>query len=314
MQKKKVHITFKAHSEGEPYQTDPLPPDVKAFVMEHSEGRMAGHPWKVPATPLNIHDDTVFKFMRKVLDSGIRLEAGETFIDRGQERRMKKLVKDTNLAFKAAVDNPTFEHIRDYYAQNAEYTRFRHDLIKRTIGALSSEGRIEGEFGTQHSLLHKELLDEGIEVSRTISSILFGWDPIVCRKLQYGMGPDDVPAIEYKKAFAELTMPYPWFDSMMCGKPGELLTDSDVRFLSIVQNAMFDRMSEGRLDDMLRREDYAAVFLDNGLANPFVSPSKKSDFAGLLDRNARERPKSLAGFLWRRMKASGEAEKHLAGS
>lgn len=262
-----------------------MPADVKAFVVEHSAGRMRDEPWELPGFSLSRHDETYLTFLREVLRSGRKLVAGETFITPDEEHAMLELIRDESEASKTASRAPLLANIKDYFVKASKVESYRHGLIKRTIKELAAEGKVDGQYGTRHSLLHHELVKDGVDASRTVRPQLFGWNSIVIRKLAAGMSPDDISDVEYKRAFAESLMPAFWLDSVVCGKPSEKLSVSDVRFSTLVQNALFDRLTEEQLDRVIKEDDIRAPFTINGLPDPVVKKPTKAEIIAFLDRN-----------------------------
>jgi hypothetical protein len=321
-EKRHVHITYKEHSPGERYEDKPLPLDVKAFVTEASDGIMKSEPLVLPKNGNNLHERTTLAFLKKeVLDTGRVLALGETFNTPKEREKYTALQAGSSEAYESASLEPTVDNIKDYYVKETAVEAYRHFLIRRTIKRLAKGGRVEGQYGTFHSLLHQELIDEGTEVSRDVKAQIFDWESIVMRKLLRGVKPDDIPGIEYKKAFATTLQPMhalmmgksDWYDQVICGKPNEAHTDADKRFSRMVLNAMLDRLDEKRLESVLYELDCSLVFTANGLRDPESErPPTRGDYIDFLDRNMKDYPKSYAGFLWKRMRLSKAAEEFTA--
>ncbi|GEM_PF-1542120 len=75
-----------------------------------------------------------------------------------------------------------------------------------------------------------------------------------------------------------------------------------MRFWSLVENALVDRLPESELDSQLESENLSRLFEFNGLPYPEDRIASREQLESFLDRHAKENPKSIAGFFWAREK------------
>ncbi|MBD3387484.1 MAG: hypothetical protein GF416_00520 [Candidatus Altiarchaeales archaeon] len=302
--KKPVHLTFKAHVDGETFRSQPLADDVKTFVLEDASGRELNEQVEILHDRSTTYSSGAKEFVDEARAAGKEVVAGETFRSPGDRELYERLSKSSNEAMKAAWINPVADCIRDYFVKRAEWDAFRHKLIRQTIGSASKEGPLEAQYGTGHSTLSAELSAVGIDSSRDMGPLVFPHDTCIIRKLVRGKDPMEISDREYKAGFVSMIMPDDWASLAFCGKSLDVRTDSDSRFEILVRHALVDRLTEQQLDEVLWRDDFKLVMTFNGLPNPLDRTPTPEEVRDFLDRNSRERPKSVTGIFWKRLRGS----------
>ena len=262
--KANVHFHFKAHTPNEVYMDKAS--KARTWIYEHGNGQIRSpnaeqlSRWKEDS----LFDRGIKEYLQNMLRNGGNITPGELATAREIES-LAELSRKANNASKLAVNSREVPDIIDYFDKISSINKQRHALIRRTIRESLKKGSVEGQYGTLHSLLSRELKAEGIKVTRDIEPQVFDWYDTVLRKLLYGARPTE---LEYKKGFiAALSQ-----DLMMekvRKKTLDKLKQEDIKFFNLVQTTLIDRCTVEQINRLfhLRPEQISGQLLSiNGLS------------------------------------------------
>ncbi len=287
---KPVHLVFSAHGDRNPYLNNPakhLAKRIRTHVYESAYGQdWFNSPTAEDTAAINkdIFLRRTQEFLKRAQAGGQRIIAGESSDSVGQEKLidLKALAEVTR---RWAKRSASLADIKKMLKAYAEYDQYRHQLIIDKIR--KSDKPLVARYGPAHSTLSAELRKEGIESSRDMQPRVFDWNLSLIRKLLSGKKPDDIPDIEYKKAFlAEFyadAVPF----SLAILKPSPYKE----QVITLFWRTLISRLREEQVDEIIKAKDRDLILTKNGLDRTPTLPEIKS----FLEQHSEFYRRQLAG-------------------
>ncbi|MFH1788783.1 MAG: hypothetical protein ABH834_05345 [Candidatus Altiarchaeota archaeon] len=296
---RKAHLRYRDHSPATDYSDKPLGLGVKTFVFENVDGHMREHALAIQLGGKTTFEQTRNVFLLEALGKGVTVVPGEVFFTEEERDRYRLLREDADGLFDVMTENPAVENIRDAFVANATFESFRHELILRTIKGGLEAGDVEAIYGTAHSTLSEQVAKQGVYVVHEIEPQILNWDSLLMQRLMKGENPASISDIDYKRAMlAYACGENPVFEAI-ADKPFNEVTTEDTRFVIAALNGLIEALDESGLDEVIRSRRVAPLFSLNGIPDPSKHKLTRTALESFLDRNAGERPDSMAGRFWK---------------
>lgn len=153
---------------------------IKGNIQEWKEKALSGVPFKV---------DTGKKLLlaRK---RGIKIFPGELVRNKKELEKFRNIFSLRKDKLMHARQTRKIKDIQKYFEAEHSFLSARHALIRRAIR--ESTMPTVARYGSTHSLLSRELLDEGIRSTREIEPTVFDYRSRVFRMLMRGEKPSDI--------------------------------------------------------------------------------------------------------------------------
>jgi|GEM_PF-3100169 len=307
--KSKVRLKFEPHPKDGIYDKAPPDPKVDLFVFEDGGGLPKD---RLPQFKDRLRSGTfekgggfrssAFKFLRVAMEGGAEVVPGEMTGSRAEQAKLSAL--DRRMGDE--LSNATFEthmwNIKDFFdAYSAFYTE-RHRLIRRTIrDGVAAGSKVEARYGDTHSILSKELTEDGIETERQMEPTLMGWNTSVLRRRMRGVGRDEIPEIDYKRGFVafmtEAYLPTGWSIGAKSGQ----INAGTVKLASLVETTMIEKLPEPTLDNILETKDFAAITEESGFPLSIKGRTRPRAIEKWLDANAKDHPEGISARFWKHL-------------
>ncbi|MEK6820947.1 MAG: hypothetical protein AABY11_00930, partial [archaeon] len=198
-----VHFVFRGHAARQKFFPVPARKETRTVLVEDGYGitleaeKKLSRIFSEPNVRKKIRFDvrpmsaSLNRGLAHAASLGMRIASGEVTSNLGAFTR---LMDRENRHKKSAVVNPTVANIRRYFETEARIMKIRHGLIRRRVRQIveGGEAPIDAYYGTAHSLLSRELKDEGIQTTRDIDPIVFPGGGILLRQLMRGKNPREI--------------------------------------------------------------------------------------------------------------------------
>ncbi len=263
---KQVYLTFKPHPPGEPYSKRAQPPEnISSVVFEHSKGHrgktMGLKGLKGLSESGRYHKTGKSYFISAHL-AGKRVMPGERIAKKDEGHKLKRLLRNANIALATARQNPTLKNIMAFFVEDAEFDKFRHFLIRRTILSEIKNGSVEAQYGSGHDVLVEELRKElskramhNVRVTARREPSHYRLDIIVFRKLVRGILPSKISPLDYKKAFlARIAGESETYKRIVLRKSVLEIESKHSIFFDVVIDTLLSRLAPKQIDEILEQQ------------------------------------------------------------
>lgn len=188
----KIRLVFGPHDARDRFAPKALSAGkAEHLVMEKARGVLSGA--RVPASlgieyfeGKSFFDRDSMRFVRKLMKKGGRMYAGESFVSREEQLKLRKISSQRGTAWNAFALSPSFKNCMRYLALATKENLFRERLVLRSIRELSKTSESIARYGSMHSLLSLMLQKEGIASKKVMRTTAFLPEEVFQRKATLG--------------------------------------------------------------------------------------------------------------------------------
>ena len=213
----------------------------------------------------------IWKTSFELIANSLRKDADVHYAEWSMNQRAKELMNKAmgeedyfrDRFFKAH----SFQDFKEILPKLVESNRVRDNHLLEEIKKMGKNGKVEVRYGHLHSLVRKNLEQQGIRTSIEMKKIPFTHFERAARKLWLGK---ELSPLEYKRAYLSAFIDYGFggfLGKILFGSFKEP-THSRLHFTEVAQNTIVDCLSEANLDRIISTRNPFLAFEYAGLPNP----------------------------------------------